>query len=102
MGDGAREGGVSWQMSKAPCAAPQPWAAGCWSFPARSWRRAGCVAGIMQHERDLVPDRAVGSVFVVVPTPILQLFPGICGMLELGHTRSPLWWVVRKREPEAV
>ncbi len=27
----------------------------------------------MQRERDLVPDRAVGSVFVVVPAPILQL-----------------------------
>jgi len=47
-------------------------------FPARSGRRAGCVAGIMQSARDVISDRAVGSVLIVVSTPSLQLFLGIC------------------------
>ena len=38
----------------------------------------GCDAiGIMHGDRDVVSDRAVGPVLVVVPTPILQLFAGI-------------------------
>ena len=31
----------------------------------------------MQGDRDVVSDRAVGSVLVVVPTPILELFAGV-------------------------
>ena len=31
----------------------------------------------MHGNRDVVSDRAVGSVLIVVPAPILQLFPGI-------------------------
>lgn len=31
----------------------------------------------MHVDRYVVSDRAVGSVLIVVPTPILQLFPGI-------------------------
>lgn len=32
----------------------------------------------MHGDRDVVSDCAVGSVFLIVSTPILQLFAGIC------------------------
>ena len=63
--------------SAQPCAALQPWTAGWWSFPAWSWRRAGCAARIMQGNRDVMSNRAMGSIFVVVSAHLVGQQPTI-------------------------
>ena len=46
----------------------------------------------MHGNRDVVSDRAVGSVLVVVPAPILQLFAGV------GKAHEPM--AVQTLRPE--
>ena len=46
-------------------------------FPAFSRWRAGDAIGTMHGDRVEISDRTMGSVLIVVATPILQLFAGI-------------------------
>src|ERR1044071_6563508 len=59
------------------CAETHLWTAGGWSFPASSQWWAGCTILVEQRYRGLLPDRPMRALFVVVPAPILHLFPRV-------------------------